>query len=309
MVEPRERANRVSATALAVCLVTGIAHAEPPASTLAVTVTARELAPGEVVRLDIHTPQPVASVQVKAFDRVIPGTAIEHNVWRALVGIDLDTGTGEYQVAIEARTFDEGLLVASHSLDVVAKTFPTRALRVAPKYVRPPARVLARITRESAALHELWATTTPERLWQGSFEMPIPGAVVSGFGVRSVFNGEARAPHSGADLRGKTGTPVRAPNAGRVVLVGALYFTGRTIVVDHGQGLLSLFAHLSRANVREGEMVRRGEVIGAVGATGRVTGPHLHWTVRLQQARVDPMSLIHVLADPRQPLSTDAQTP
>jgi murein DD-endopeptidase MepM/ murein hydrolase activator NlpD len=275
-----------------------VAHAGTEASTLAVTVTARELAPGEVVRLDVHTTQPVAKVQVKVFDRAIPGTAVGHNIWRALVGIDLDTEPGEYPVAIEARTSDEGLLVASHSLEVVGKEFPTRRLRVAPKYVRPPGRVLARINRESAALHELFGTITPERLWRGPFELPIPGAVVSGFGVRSVFNGEARAPHSGADLRGRTGTPVRAPNAGRVVLVGSLYFTGRTIVVDHGEGLLSLFAHLSRTSVRRGEMVRRGEVIGAVGATGRVTGPHLHWTVRLQEARVDPLSLIYASETP-----------
>jgi murein DD-endopeptidase MepM/ murein hydrolase activator NlpD len=120
-------------------------------------------------------------------------------------------------------------------------------------------------------------------------------SVISGFGVRSIYNGEPRAPHNGADFASPLGTPVSAPGGGRVVLAESLYFTGRTVVIDHGLGLVSLLAHLSRIDVREGTDVVTGAQIGLVGATGRVTGPHLHWTVRLQGARVDPLSLIAVL--------------
>jgi len=133
-------------------------------------------------------------------------------------------------------------------------------------------------------------------LWSGPFVRPVPDAANSAFGTRSVFNGEPRSPHSGADFSSQPGTPVKSPNAGRVVLAGDLYFTGNTVVIDHGAGLLSLFAHLRAITVRESDSVTAGTVIGEVGATGRVTGPHLHWTVRLNGARVDPMSLLAVLA-------------
>ena len=121
----------------------------------------------------------------------------------------------------------------------------------------------------------------------------MPG---SNFGTRSIFNGEPRAPHAGVDYRGAVGTPISAPGAGRVVLAEPLFFTGDTVIVDHGLGLYSLLAHLSRIDVAAGQTVERGERVGLLGATGRVTGPHLHWTVRLGAARVDPLRLLALLA-------------
>ena len=141
-------------------------------------------------------------------------------------------------------------------------------------------------------LATIFAAEDEDSRWPGTFAVPIEGALVSGFGVRSVFNGEPRAAHGGADFASPTGTPVAAPADGRVVLAADLYFTGSTIVLAHGGGAYSLLAHLSRRDVRTGGAVARGQVIGAVGATGRVTGPHLHWTVRLHTARVDPLSLV-----------------
>jgi murein DD-endopeptidase MepM/ murein hydrolase activator NlpD len=114
------------------------------------------------------------------------------------------------------------------------------------------------------------------------------------FGVRSVFNGEARAPHRGVDLRGATGTPVRAPARGVVVLAEPLYFSGSTVILDHGLGVFSMLAHLSRLDVKPGSLVLRGDLVGAVGATGRVTGPHLHWTLRIGTASVDPLSALTI---------------
>ena len=127
----------------------------------------------------------------------------------------------------------------------------------------------------------------------------MPDPANSAFGTRSILNGQPRSPHSGADFRSAAGTPIKAPNAGRVVLAGDRYFTGNTVIIDHGLGLFSLFAHLSEVSVKEGDSVQSGEVVGKVGATGRVTGPHLHWSVRLSGARVDPLSLLAALGPPR----------
>jgi murein DD-endopeptidase MepM/ murein hydrolase activator NlpD len=146
-------------------------------------------------------------------------------------------------------------------------------------------------------LDQLWKASAPSRLWDGGWVRPVPDPANSAFGKRSVFNGQPRSPHSGADFMSAAGTPVTAPNAGRIVLAGARYFAGDTVVIDHGLGVFSLFAHLSAIDVRVGDTVKGGDVIGRVGATGRVTGPHLHWAVRVNGARVDPLSLLWALAD------------
>jgi murein DD-endopeptidase MepM/ murein hydrolase activator NlpD len=125
----------------------------------------------------------------------------------------------------------------------------------------------------------------------------VPDEANSAFGTRSVYNGEPRAPHSGADFLSPAGRPVKAPSAGRVVLADPQYFSGNTVIIDHGLGLFSTLMHLEQIDVKVGDMVTAGQVIGKVGATGRVTGPHLHWSVRLDNARVDPLSLLYVLGE------------
>jgi murein DD-endopeptidase MepM/ murein hydrolase activator NlpD len=153
----------------------------------------------------------------------------------------------------------------------------------------------ARVVREAAELQELWRHSSTDRLWRGPFVAPVPNTVGSRFGSRSIFNGEVRSPHSGADFASPTGTPIAAPNAGRVVLARNLYFSGNTVILDHGLGLFSLLAHLSVIAVHEGDSVATGQEIGKVGATGRVTGPHLHWAVRVGGARVDPLAVLAVI--------------
>jgi murein DD-endopeptidase MepM/ murein hydrolase activator NlpD len=137
------------------------------------------------------------------------------------------------------------------------------------------------------------------KLWTGAFVRPVEAPANSAFGTRSILNGQPRSAHGGADFSSPAGTPVRAANAGRVMLAGDLYYTGGTVVIDHGLGVVSLFAHLSAIDAREGATVAAGEVVGRVGATGRVTGAHLHWTVRVGGARVDPLSLLAMLGGSR----------
>ena len=260
---------------------------------ISVAVAARSIQPGEVVVLTLTTIAPVDEVRVSAFGRALAPLRRSPTEWRVVVGIDLDTKPGRYDVSIAAGPSGTDRVI--HLLTVRPKTFPTRRLTVDAAFVNPPPDVTARIQEEATRLNGVWASSSPTPLWSGSFVRPVPDAANSAFGTRSVFNGEPRSPHSGADFSSQPGTPVKSPNAGRVVLAADLYFTGNTVVIDHGAGLLSLFAHLRAITVRESDAVTAGTVIGEVGATGRVTGPHLHWTVRLNGARVDPMSLLAVL--------------
>jgi murein DD-endopeptidase MepM/ murein hydrolase activator NlpD len=174
----------------------------------------------------------------------------------------------------------------------------TRRIRVNPRFVHPPKRLLARIAQETQALNAIFAGSVAERLWTDNAVRPVEGVAVSGFGVLSVLNGEPRGPHNGLDLAAVTGTPVYAPTPGLVVAARAFYYSGNTVILDHGQGLFSTMAHLSAIDVSEGQRVAKGTLLGKVGATGRVTGPHLHWAVRLHGARVDPLSLLDALAPP-----------
>ena len=216
-------------------------------------------------------------------------------VWHGLVGIDLLVEPGDHDVVLQITPATGPAIERVYTLSVGYKEYRTRQLTVAPRYVEPPPEVSERIQHEARQQAALFATTTPERLWRRSWGRPVPGQATSAFGSRSVFNGQARNPHSGADFRAAEGTPVTAPNMGRVVLSGHTYFSGGSVILDHGLGLYSYFAHLSKILVEEGNLVESGQVVGYAGATGRVTGPHLHWTVRLNGARVDPLSLIEIL--------------
>jgi murein DD-endopeptidase MepM/ murein hydrolase activator NlpD len=151
----------------------------------------------------------------------------------------------------------------------------------------------ARSRREAAELGRIFSTTTPERLWQRGFRAPVDGHGPSGsFGKRRVFNDQPRSPHSGEDFSAPAGTPVLATARGKVVLAKDLFFLGTTVILDHGFGLYSFYGHLSSLGVESGILVESGAVLGKVGATGRVTGAHLHWGVRLGDARVNPMDLV-----------------
>jgi len=256
--------------------------------------SARAMQPGEVVRLTVTATAP-GTVTVNAFGHDVPTTQLPDSTWQALIGIDLDVRPGRHVVTV--RVGGDGSTSSTYPLVVQSKAFPTRRLTVAEAFVNPPEEVQARIAAEAARLEQLWTSASPERLWSRPFVRPVTDPANSAFGSRSILNGQARSPHGGADFLSETGTPIHAPNDGAVVLAADLYYTGTTVVIDHGQGLLSLFAHLSRLDVAEGAHVTAGDVVGLVGDTGRVTGAHLHWTVRLNGARVDPLSLLAVVGE------------
>jgi murein DD-endopeptidase MepM/ murein hydrolase activator NlpD len=151
---------------------------------------------------------------------------------------------------------------------------------------------LQRIEKERARITRLWQLSSPRRLWEGRFIPPVPGAVSSPFGLSRIINGSLRSPHSGVDLKAPAGMEIIAANHGKVVLREEFFFAGKSIVLDHGGGLYTMYFHLSEFEVEKGSEVRQGDLIGRVGMTGRVTGPHLHWGARLNGARIDPFELV-----------------
>ena len=264
---------------------------QPPAAAppLAVTMTARSIQPGELIVLTVAGADP-AALRVRAFEREWQAFTVSAGSVRVLIGIDLAVRPGRYAIEISA-----GGTQATRELVVAPKRFATRRLKVDPDLVNPPEEARARIERETRELERAWAASASAPLWSGPFERPVAEPANSAFGTRSFYNGEARTPHGGADFASPEGTPIKAPGGGKVVLASSRYFTGGTVVIDHGLGVFSLFAHLSRIDVAAGDTIAAGAAIGAVGATGRVTGPHLHWAVRVNGARVDPVSLLSVL--------------
>jgi len=252
--------------------------------------------PGGVVLVTAVASQPVTALEGYAFGRPVRFWSDEaHLKWMALVAAGLEAKPGPYTVTMNAAG-TRSKAAASLAIRVEPKRFETRRLKVDPQFVNPPASEIERALREQKQMAAIFAEVTPMRLWHGAFEMPVPGEATSSFGRLSVLNGESRGRHQGADFRAATGTPVHAPNAGRVALAADLYFSGNTVILDHGLGMFSLLAHFSKLSVETGSMVARGDVLGDSGATGRVTGPHLHWALRLGPASVDPIALVAAVA-------------
>lgn len=198
---------------------------------------------------------------------------------------------------LEVRCPNAKTSVARRTLALYAKDRPVQELTVAKKYVHPPKSVQERIAEDRRKVRAATGVFSPQPLWHLPLARPVPGSVSSQFGLKRVFNGEPRSVHKGLDLRGPEGTPVRALADGLVVLVDNLYFSGNVVYIDHGVGVVSASLHLSKALVRKGQRVRRGETIGLVGATGRVTGPHLHLSLIVQGVSVDPLPLLEARQD------------
>ena len=280
------------ATIFALCAA--VCAAQGAAGTLSATVAARALTPGELLVLTIAVDGEPERLQVTLFERNVPVYRLAAGRWQAIAGIDLNRSPGQYSLTVMAAR-DGVTLLHTQDILVAGKEFATRRLRVDPGFVNPPAAQLARIAADRTFLDGVFAASADTRLWSSSFVRPVPGPSSGRFGSRSVFNGAPRSPHGGTDLLSPAGTPVKAPNAGRIVCARDLFFTGQTVIVDHGLGIFSLLAHLSRVDVQEGERVAAAQMVGLVGASGRVTGPHLHWGVTVSGARVDPMSVLALL--------------
>ena len=259
-----------------------VAHAAS-ATSASIGVWPRALAvPGGVARLSLGpAAQQPRAVNSTGVDLLVVGDMIE---WTALVGIPLATSPGSASVIVHAPDATERTLTYS----VAPKRYAEQRLKVSPRTVDLSPQDQARYERERDHQAQVMATFSTPLPAQLAMQVPVPGRRSSSFGLRRVFNGQARNPHSGMDIAAATGTPIVAPLPGTVIDTGDYFFNGQTVWLDHGGGLLSMVCHLSAMDVAVGDRVRTGQRVGAVGATGRVTGPHLHWGVMLNRTMVDP---------------------
>ncbi|MEZ6992852.1 MULTISPECIES: peptidoglycan DD-metalloendopeptidase family protein [unclassified Aeromonas] len=234
-----------------------------------------------VVPLGSEAQAPTARYQ----DKPVLVVREEGKRWIAIVGIPLKSQPGPHQLQVsDGRTL--GFTVGS-------KHYREQQIKLKNgRQVNPLAEDMARINRELAEQTRAYQTFSPAQPSNLLFDKPVKGPLSSPFGLRRFFNGEERNPHSGLDFAVGAGTPIKAPAAGKVILIGNYFFNGNTVFVDHGQGLISMFCHMSKVDVKLGQSLPRGGIVGRVGATGRATGPHMHWNVSLNDARVDPAIFI-----------------
>ena len=267
----------------------GVARAQSPAVTL--TPALVEAGSPELIR--------VLAQDADAVDGDWQGHKLEFfrgdsgRAWFALAGIDVESQTGPstLKIAVNNRGTAQEI---SRTIEIHPAHYRTGSLSVAPKFVEPDPAALKEIDAESQLKAKAFASTAHEPLWRGTFHAPVPAQATDSFGTRRMFNGKLASIHKGADFRAAAGTPVRASNSGIVVLARPLYFEGNCVIIDHGLGLFTLSMHFSRIDVHEGQRVKAGDRLGLSGATGRVTGPHLHWAVRWQNAYLDPVKLLHL---------------
>ncbi len=214
--------------------------------------------------------------------------------WYALAGVDVQAQVGSSNLQISVPTANGATIDLSRTVEILPAHYRTGTLAVAPKFVEPGPDGLTQIKAERELKDKVFSSSAAEPLWSGDFRAPVHAAPTDSFGTRRTFNGKLASIHQGMDFRAATGTPVRAGNSGVVVLAQPLYYEGNCVVIDHGLGLFTISMHLSRIDVHEGDHVIAGQFLGLSGATGRVTGPHLHWAVQWQKAYLDPAKLLRM---------------
>jgi len=214
------------------------------------------------------------------------------NCWYAIAGVDLNTKAGKYSLVLQGKGKPGVKASFTSAVAVSEKPYPSTSIKVAPEYVAPPAETEARIEEEQALKKRVFSVIVPESLWSGRFQPPAEAEVSGVFGSARVFNGVKKSQHTGLDFRVTTGTPIAASNGGTVILARNLYFEGNCVMIDHGQGLITLYMHLSEIKIKEGDRVQARQILGLSGGTGRATAPHLHFAVRWQGVYLDPGTLL-----------------
>jgi murein DD-endopeptidase MepM/ murein hydrolase activator NlpD len=270
--------------------VLGAARAQSPAVTL--TPALVEAGSPELIRVEAAD---AASIDGEWMGRKLEFfRGLDGRAWFALAGVDVEAATGPSELKISVRLEQGGVRELDSTVEILPAHYRTSSLTVAPQFVEPGPEDLKRIEAEKQLKERIFAVSVPQPLWTGSFLPPVTAPPTDSFGTRRIFNGQLASIHKGMDFRAVEGTPVRAANRGVVVLARPLYYEGNCVVIDHGLDLFTISMHLSQIAVREGQPVAAGDLLGLSGATGRVTGPHLHWAVRWREAYLDPAKLLHL---------------
>jgi murein DD-endopeptidase MepM/ murein hydrolase activator NlpD len=266
-------------------------------NSLRVEVLPKSVKQGEVCLLKAWGPVSLESVYGEFQGKRYPlGSGDKDQTYEGLLGVDLNTKPEKYGIRFVATDGSGKADSQTSSIKVTKADFAVQKITLPRSMVELDPKTLERVNRESKRLKELFQKFGNERVWRGAFIRPVEGELSGGFGTRRIINGQPKSSHTGVDLRAEEGTPVVASNSGRVALVDELFFSGKSVILDHGWGLYSMYFHLSEARVREGDQIPKGAELGRVGSTGRSTGPHLHWGIILNGARVDPFSLLRSTA-------------
>jgi murein DD-endopeptidase MepM/ murein hydrolase activator NlpD len=255
----------------------------------------QELKQGEVLFVTVKPETQITTVKGDLDGTPIYFYEREGGDFAGIVGVDLAASPGQRSLSVEIKDLERRSFERVFQVQVHAGEFEVQRLTVPPEMVDFTEETYQRYLAERKELKRVFNQVRSERVWRHSFVKPVEGSITSAFGLRRIFNDKARAPHSGVDIGAPEGTAVGACNDGIVVFAQELYLEGKTIIIDHGFGLYSIYMHLSEIQAREGDTVHVGEVIGLVGATGRVTGSHLHWGIKLLGAKVDPFSLVRAV--------------
>jgi murein DD-endopeptidase MepM/ murein hydrolase activator NlpD len=264
----------------------------------AVTLTPAIVESGSPELIRVHGPHAFSRVEGEWLGHTIHCFKGEDgNTWFALAGVDVEAPVGQSSLKITAYSQEK-----PHDLSITVPIRPahyrTAAITVEPKFVEPGPEDQKLIEAASKAKEQAFASAQNDDadhpLWSGNFQAPVKAAATDSFGTRRTFNGKLASIHKGTDFRAPTGTPVLAGNSGTVVLAQKLFYEGNCVMIDHGLGLMSISMHLSRIDVKPGQQLTRGQQLGLSGATGRVTGPHLHWAIRWQGVMLDPVKLLHL---------------
>lgn len=266
-----------------------------------IKLSAHDVVNGTTLLLEINTDhfvEPISAVQVRFQDRLIPLFSHPlkfHHTYFGLVAIPLPSKPGRTYLTVE-WTDSRGSHTQRTPFTVVAGDYRTDLLTVDPSKVSLNKKDLSRVKREKKEIARVWQAAHDERLWEGVFQLPIQSDVTSSFGNKRMFNDQLRSFHRGTDFRAPVGKPIMAANSGIVKLAKALFYSGEIVIIDHGTGIFSTYAHLSSIEVKPDQKIAKGQRIGLSGATGRVNGPHLHWGIKVNRTYVDPLQFVSVMS-------------
>jgi murein DD-endopeptidase MepM/ murein hydrolase activator NlpD len=287
---------------------TSAKNPQPCGPGVTVNLSAVESSQGSLLLVEVRSRKPILELTAEWNDKTVPfwqasaaqpaGKSSFRDLRKALLGVDLEKLPSVYALLAHVTVKNNNPVSCTVQIPVRKGKFATESLHVEKEFVEPNPDQVKRANEERDQLRHIFDQVTPEKLWTGKFRVPLDGVTTgSNFGKRRILNGQPGSPHGGVDFPATTGTPVHAAQSGRVALAQELFFSGNTVVVDHGLGVYTFYGHLSAIDVKAGDTVESGQVLGKVGATGRVTGPHLHWGLTVERARVNPLQLVQLLAN------------
>lgn len=260
-----------------------------------VSFSSQQLKQGEVLLVNVEDKGGINTISGTMFNKSVNFYKnSKGRKYSALIGIDMDTKPDTYELTLYVEDISGKETRKEYQFRVKPAKFGTQKLTLPPSKVTLDEETLKKVDVEKEKIGKVWEILTEDRLWDGKFIPPVAGKMSDNFGLRRIINGEQKSPHTGVDVDAPEGAPVKASNSGRAIFSDDQFFSGKTLIIDHGLGLFTMYFHLSEILIADGANVKKGAVVAKVGKTGRATGPHLHWGARLNGARINPLSIINL---------------